>query len=192
MRKQGKLILILGPSGSGKGTIINYLKNKYKDFVFPASYTTREKRPNEIEGDAYHYISQSEFEEEIKQNKLLEWAIVHEDNSYGTDKNEIESALEKGQTIVREVDIQGVRSIWKILGKENVYTIFIAAQSWQDLERRIKNRANIDDNELEKRERSYHKEMEFADECDYIAPNVYGEIDKAFVDIDNILKEIRV
>ncbi len=186
----GKLILILGPSGSGKGTIMHYLKKEHPEFVFPPSYTTRDPRPGEIEGDIYHYVSREEFDQLIENDDLLEWAIVHEDNYYGTNRKEIEAGLAEGKVVIREVDIQGVESIWEKMGKENVETLFITAKTWDDLQERILDRADMSEEELEKRQRSYEKETEFAEQCDYVLYNEYRKKDEAFADVENALSEI--
>ena len=186
----GKLLLRLGPSGSGKGTIITYIKQKFPNFVFPASFTTRVKRPNEINDEVYHFISQEEFQNKINNNEFLEWAIVHEDNYYGTDKKTINEGITAGKIVVREVDIQGVESIWQKMGKENVITVFITTTTWEDLKRRILGRAQMDEDDLIKRERSYIKEMEFSKKCDYIVASEFGKIDQAYKDIDTIIQKI--
>lgn len=186
----GKFILILGPSGSGKGTIIEYIKKNYTDFVFPCSYTTRDMRPGEKEGEVYHFISKEEFKSKIQNGEFLEYATVHQDNLYGTIKAEILEPLKNGKTVVREVDMQGVESIWAKLGKENVVTIFITTPSWDDLRDRILGRADMTFEELEKREQSYFAEMEFAKLCDYVVESITGQIDKALAKTKSIIDSI--
>jgi guanylate kinase len=186
----GKLILILGPSGCGKGTLIKYLKENHPDFSYPASYTTRVKRPNEVEGDVYHYISKDEFKTKIEADEFLEWAIVHQDNYYGTSKKDIIDGLKAGETVVREVDIQGVESITKLLPKENYSTIFIITPTWEELAERIKNRAAISDEELENRRQSYLTEKEFEPKADHVILSETGNIDQAFIDLEQILTQI--
>jgi guanylate kinase len=183
----GKLILILGPSGSGKGTIIKYIKKNYPEFVFPRSYTTREMRPGEKEGEVYHFISKEEFKSKIQNGEFLEYATVHQDNLYGTIKSEILEPLKAGLTVVREVDIQGVEAIWDKFGKENVTTIFITTPSWDDLRDRILGRADMTFEQLEKREQSYHAEMKFAALCDHTIESITGEIDKALAHTKKII-----
>lgn len=187
---QGKLILILGPSGCGKGTLIEYLKKNHAEFSYPASYTTRDKRPNETEGDVYHYISKEEFQQKIEADEFLEWAIVHQDNYYGTSKKDILEGLKAGKTVVREVDIQGVESITKLLAKQNYSTIFITTPTWDELAERIKNRAAISEEELENRRQSYLKEKEFEPKADFVILSQTGNIEKAFQDLEQILQKL--
>lgn len=188
----GQLILILGPSGTGKGTVINHLKNSFPSIVFPASYTTREMRPNEVEGEVYHFISKEQFKAKINQGAFLEWAIVHGDNYYGTDKSEIIQNLENNRPVLREVDIQGVHSLKKLIPPENIHTIFITTDSWEKLEKRIKLRADISQEELEKRKLSYHTEIQHLDQVDHILYSEDGQIEecnqKAVEIVSKILK----
>jgi len=189
---QGTLILILGPSGCGKGTIIKHLKDTRPDFVFPASYTTRSPRPNEEEGDVYHFLSKEEFKEKIKNNKLLEWAIVHQDNYYGTSKKDILDALAEGKTVVREVDIQGVESIKEIIPEENLVTVFITTDTWEELKERIIGRAPMSEEELAQRKESYIIEKQYSDKCNYVIHSITGKIQQALDDMDQILEKIGV
>lgn len=186
----GKLILILGPSGCGKGTLIEYLKSHHPEFTYPASYTTRDKRPNEVEGDVYHYITKEQFQHKIETDEFLEWAIVHQDNYYGTSKKDILEGLKAGKTVVREVDIQGVESISSLLPKQNFHTIFVTTPTWEELAERIKNRAAISAEELENRRLSYLTEKEFEPKADFVILSETGNIEKAFQDLEQILTEI--
>jgi guanylate kinase len=183
----GKLYLILGPSGSGKGTVLNALREKYSDFVFPVSCTTRDKRPNEVDGEIYHFISKDEFKERIEKGDFLEWAIVHQDNYYGTLKEPIMDAIEAGKTVIREVDVQGLRSIRDMIEKENLVSIFLTVPGWETLERRIKGRSDMPEEEIERRHESFMKEMEWAKECDHVIESVEGETEKLILDAEQII-----
>jgi len=163
----GKLILILGPSGCGKGTSIKYLKKTHPEYAYPISHTTRPPRKNEKDGENYHFISKDEFKQKIKAGYFLEWAQVHQDNYYGTDKAEILNALKKGKTIIREIDIQGAQSASKLIPKRNLSKIFISTKSWSDLEERIRNRSSISKDEINKRHNSYKLETKYANKCEH-------------------------
>src|SRR6185503_18010602 len=103
---QGKLILVIGPSGSGKSALIAYLREVAPNIIFPVSCTTREKRLGEKEGETYYFVSEEEFDERITQEAFLEWAS-YGGHRYGTLKSEILPELTAGNTVVREVEIQG-------------------------------------------------------------------------------------
>ncbi len=186
----GKLILILGPSGTGKGTVINHLKKCYPELVFPASYTTRDMRANEVEGEVYHFTSKPVFRQKIESGDFLEWAIVHGDNYYGTDKKQILENLQAGKTVCREVDIQGVLSLQNLIPKEQIYTIFLTTDSWEKLENRIKKRANISEEELYKRKESYLKEIEYKDQMSYTMYSEDGAIEQGNQEAERIVAQI--
>ena len=159
----GKLYLIIGPSGAGKGTIIEALKTRMPDLIFPLSCTTRTIRSGEKEGEVYNFISKEEFLRKIEANDFLEWAHVHSrDHFYGTLKNPILDALGQNKKILREVDMQGAESISKIIPKTNLCLIFITVPNSEILEKRILSRSPMEKDELEKRKLSFIKEMEFS------------------------------
>ena len=188
----GKLFLIVGPSGSGKGTVIRELKNRYLGFLYPVSWTTREIREGEEDGEVYHYVSRAKFEEMIKAGDFLEYAIVHSDNYYGTAKAEIVKALEQGNVVIREVDIQGFHSIRKIIPKESLVSIFMKVSDENDLKARILRRGEISEEELGRRLESAKKEIAQAGDCDYQVENKWGEIRKCVNSVEKIvLDEIK-
>jgi guanylate kinase len=189
---RGLLVLIVGPSGSGKGTVIGKLKEKYPDFVYPVSSTTRAKRRGEKEGEVYNYISKSEFEKMIKNGEFLEYAIVHSNNYYGTLKSGIIEPLKEGAVVVREVDMQGFLSIKKIIPDKNLVSIFMKVPDLDDLKKRILRRGKMSDDELKRRMDSTIKEIAKAKECDYQVDNKWGKIDECVKNVEKIiLKEIR-
>lgn len=185
----GKLILILGPSGSGKGTVLDELRSKHPDYVFPVSCTTRSARPGEKDGEVYHFVTKDEFEARIKNDDFLEWAIVHGENYYGTLKSEILEPLKEGKVIIREVDVQGLRSIIDLIPKENLRSIFLTVDGWETLQRRILKRSQLPQEELDRRRESFLKEMAWADECDTVIVSAEGEIDKLILDVEHAINE---
>ena len=182
------LFLILGPSGSGKGTVIAHLRREFPDAVFPVSATTRSARPGEREGEVYNFLSREEFKRRIDIGDFLEWAVVHGDNMYGTLKAPIKAALKEGKIVIREVDMQGVQSIRKLLPKKSVRAIFITAPSWENLKRRILGRSKIPAGELAEREKSFMREMEFSRVCDYVVMSEEGKIDEFCAKVADIIR----
>lgn len=163
----GKLIVIVGPSGVGKGTAINFLKKWHPEWVFPVSATTRSPRPGEIDGETYHFFSREQFQKMIAAGDFVEWARVHGDHFYGTLKSEIFPALKKGKIVLREVDFQGLLSIQKIVPKKNLITVFLLPPPREVLIKRIRARAPISDAELSERLKSLEKELPAAKKCDF-------------------------
>lgn len=188
MSSLGKLFLIMGPSGSGKGSLIAELKKKHPEFVFPISVTSREKRKGEVDGDVYHFVSKEGFEKKIENDELLEWAVVHQNNCYGTLKKPIYDAIEKGQIVIREVDVQGFEMIREIIPVEQLVSIFIMPDSIENLVERIKNRSKISDEEVRRRVESSKKEIEKSDECDYVIHNSDGKLDEAVEEVEKIIE----
>jgi len=184
----GKLILLVGPSGSGKSTIFKELKKQHRDYVFPVSVTTRPMRENEKEGEVYHFTTPEEFEKKLAKGELLEHAKVHQTHYYGLLKQPILDNLKHGKTIVREVNIQGLESVKKIIPKKNLVTIFITVASIEELKERIIGRAKITQEELEHRIESMKKEFGRAKECDYLIENKNGEINKTVQKVESIIK----
>lgn len=184
----GKLILILGSSGSGKGTVLASLRKNHPDFVFPVSCTTRQPRPGEKDGEVYYFITEDAFKRRITAGDFLEWAIVHEDNYYGTLKSEILKPVEDGKIVVREVDVQGLRAIRELLSKEKFSSIFLTVSGWETLRHRILKRSKLPEEELERRRESFLKEKEWEKECDVVIDSVEGEIERLIKDVENAIK----
>ncbi|MBP9771116.1 guanylate kinase [Candidatus Gracilibacteria bacterium] len=185
----GKLFLIVGPSGSGKGTVIKMLQSKFKGFVYPISYTTREPREREKDGESYHFITKEKFKQMIAEDDFLEYAVVHSDNYYGTAKTEIMNALRQGAVVIREVDIQGFHSIRKMIPKESLVSIFMKVPNLNDLKGRIEMRGAIEPEELQRRLDSAAKELAQAGDCDYQVHNEWGKMKACVSDVEGIILE---
>lgn len=171
----GILILVVGPSGVGKGTTISLLKERHPEWVFPVSATTRSPRPGEKEGETYHFFSAEEFEQKIENNEFIEWAWVHGKQKYGMLKSEIFPPLQEGKIVLREVDIQGFFDARKIVPSDSLVSFFLLPPSKETLIKRIQSRAPISENELKNRLKSMKREMEYASECDYEVQTVDGK-----------------
>jgi guanylate kinase len=179
----GKLILVVGPSGSGKSALLAHLAQQMPDIIFPVSCTTRAMRPGEIDGEKYHFVTKDEFERRREAGEFLEWA-PYGGNYYGTLKSQILGPLAEGRVIMREVEVQGARQIQKLISPESLRIIFIHAGSWENLERRIQARAPITEVELLARRKRYEDETTFKDQAHTTILNFDGgleEAKKAFV-----------
>jgi len=181
----GMLVLVVGTSGSGKGALMKRARELHPEIVFPVSCTTRAMRPGEMDGEAYHFITEDEFTRRIEGGEFLEWAS-YGGYRYGTLASEILPALEAGKLILREVEVQGARSIRKLLPAESIAVIYIHAGPWEHLERRIRGRAPISEEDLAARQRHYEDEQSFKAEATYVVDNPDGkfkEADEAFESI---------
>jgi len=184
---KGIFFAISGPSGVGKGTLIAKFKQEFPRFVFPISHTTRERRPEETDGQTYNFISVFDFQREIEEGNFFEWAIVHEKNYYGTLKKPIMGALEEGEIVMREVDMQGIASFRKILAPENLVTIFIYPEKFELLRLRIEKRGKLPEEEIQRRLKSAQYEIELGKECDYQILSMENGIEECYNELKKII-----
>ena len=136
MRK-GLLILISGPSGTGKGTVCDLLRQKHPEISYSISATTRQPRPGEQDGVNYYFYTKEKFREMIDQGQLLEWAEVY-GNFYGTPKQKVLDRLDAGEDILLEIDTQGALNVMKVM-PEGLF-IFLLPPSLEELAARLKGR----------------------------------------------------
>lgn len=184
--QEGKVLIFSAPSGSGKTTIVKYLLENREDLDFSISACTRNKRPNEINGKDYHFLSQSEFKAKIVENDFIEYQEVYQGSYYGTLKSEIERIWEKGNTVVFDVDVQGGINLKKYF-KEKALAIFIQAPSLEILEERLRNRQTETEESLQTRLAKFKEELSFANQFDKILVN--NDLKKAFVEAEKIITE---
>src|SRR5699024_1777045 len=166
--KKGFLLVISGPSGVGKGTVLHDLMNTQTNLVYSVSATTRKKRDGEIEGVSYFYISHEEFEKMIEEDKFLEYAHVH-NNYYGTPKDFVENKINEGKIVILEIDVQGAINIKK--NTDNGVFIFLAPPSLTELKNRIVGRGTETDEEIKIRMNNAKKELEYIKDYDYMVIN---------------------
>lgn len=183
MNKKGRLIVITGPSGVGKTTLIKKLLNEYKDKVyFSVSFTSRLPRDSEIDGVDYYFISKEEFKKRVKRNKFLEYALVH-DNYYGTDKKLVEDTVFSGKDCLLDIDVQGGLNLMS----KNIKAIyiFIAPPSIITLKKRLLKRYTDTYDVIEKRVINAEKEIKEKDNYQYIITN--DNFNKAYKELKTIL-----
>lgn len=165
--KKGLLIVISGPSGTGKGTVCKELL-KSNNFWFSVSSTTRNPREGEVHGENYYFMNKKEFENKIKENDFLEYAEVY-GNYYGTPKSKVIEMLDKGKDVILEIDIQGALKV-KENYKEGVF-IFILPPSMEELKNRIIKRGTETEESLMTRFKSAYKEINYVSKYNYAVVN---------------------
>lgn len=158
-KQKGKIFVFSAPSGAGKTTILNHLKETIPNLVYSISATTRKPRPGEINGVHYFFMSVEEFKRLIDQNAFAEWAVVHE-NYYGTPRSFIDSTVENGSHIIMDIDVFGKKQFDKIYPE--AVGILIIPPSINELEKRLRGRKSDDDATIRVRLKNAHMEMEFA------------------------------
>lgn len=179
------LIVLAGPAGVGKGTLVNYILDHEPDFMLSVSATTRDPRPGETNGIQYQFISKIEFEELIGQSQLLEYAIVHNDNYYGTPLNELTRAEAMDKHLLLEIDLQGARQIKKRIPQ--ALTIFISPPSWEELESRLRNRATETEEQIQTRLLTARTELLASGEFDYQLVN--ANLEQCALEIIELVRE---
>lgn len=165
---KGTLFVFSGPSGVGKGTILNGFLQENPNCFFSVSATTRKKRVGEIDGVNYYYITHEQFEEKIKNNEMLEYAMYN-GNYYGTPKPAVYEMLKSGKDVFLEIEVQGAMKIKKTC-PEAVF-IFVMPPSYAELKKRLVGRNTEDEETINRRVAAAVSEMNMASEYDYIIVN---------------------
>ena len=187
MSLRGKLIIVAGPSGAGKGTVENAVMEKFPEIQFSVSVTTRPRRAYEIEGKHYFFISKAEFLKRIEQNELVEWQEVYSKNGhlYGTLRSYIDEALAKGKQLLLDIDIKGGINVKKAY-PDNSVSIFIEPPSLEIMRERLIHRNTDSADQIRIRLERMPEEMRLGKQFDYTIVNAdLDEAVEAFTEILN-------
>ena len=185
-RTAGMVLVISGPSGSGKGTVIEILRGLCPNLGLAVSATTRAMREGEAEGVNYYYKTREQFEELIAEGGVLEYTIYN-GNYYGTLKSEAERILDAGQDLVLEIEVDGAGQIKRLMG-DRATTVMLIAPSGEEQERRLRGRGTEDDDVIAARVKRAREEIKEAPKSDFVAVN---ETDRAEECARDILSVIR-
>lgn len=179
---KGKLIIFSGPSGSGKDTLLQELFKRRPEIKLSISSITRPMRVGEVEGEKYHFISREEFEKRLSNDEFLEHN-VYVNNYYGTPKQPVLDAIENGEDIILEIDVNGAAVVREKM--PDAISIFVIPPSFSELKRRLTGRGTDSMEVIEKRLSASLGEIERAKDYDYVVTN--DIIDKAVDDIIHII-----
>ena len=183
--RRGRLIVVSGPSGAGKDTLIGDALEAIPELSLIASATTRKPRPGEVEGRDHVFLSREEFERWIEDGRLLEWA-EYSGNLYGTPKQSVEDLLEKGRSVILRIELQGARQIKE--RRPDAVMVFVRAPSLEETRRRLESRATESSESVENRMATAIKEVAARDEFDHEIVN--GDREQASKDMIETLQRI--
>ena len=179
--KKGKLLIISGFSGVGKGTVVKYILDNYPDYKISISATTRSPREGEVDGTHYHFLTTEKFEDMIKNNQLLEYAN-YVGNYYGTPRDYVEEQIKANRNVILEIESVGALNVKKIFPE--AVLVFITPPDADELEKRLRGRGTEDEETIIARLRKAAKESEGVEKYDYIVIN--DTVKECAVCIDDI------
>lgn len=187
---KGHLILIMAPSGSGKGTLITHLRETFPQITHTISCTTRARRPQETDGVEYCFLSREQFEEKVENREFIEWA-EYGGNLYGTLRADLETRLTKGELVLCEIEVQGVLQLLKLIPEQYRTVIYVDGGDWEVLKKRACDRSPLTEAELALRHERYLEETAHKGLADVVVHNQEGKLEEAkthiTVIVDNII-----
>ena len=178
----GRLLVLTGPSGVGKGTILQALLTHYPQVWLSVSATTRPPRPGERHGENYFFLDRQSFMDQVAQGEFLEWAEFA-GYAYGTPAGPIRSRLRAGQTVVLEIEVEGARQVRRHL--PTAVQVFLRPPSMATLEERIRGRGSDSEDAIAKRISRAREELARAEEFDHVILN--GDLNQAIAEVEAIL-----
>lgn len=181
---RGFLIVLSGPSGCGKGTIVSRLLAERDDTVLSVSVTTRAPRPGDVDGVQYYFRTREQVEQMIREDELLEYARYN-NNYYGTPKAAVEAQLAAGRNVILEIEVQGAEKVMERWGEAYV-SLFLAAPSLAELEARLRGRGTETEEEIENRLAAAHEELQHIGSYEYLVVN--DEVELAVKRINAIIE----
>lgn len=182
MTKKGKLIILSGPSGTGKSTVVFKAMEGRQDLCFSTSVTTRSPRSGEVDGREYFFIDQARFDEMVEKGELLEHAR-YVSNSYGTPRPFVEAQLRKGMNVILDIEVQGARQVKEKMPE--AVAIFMMPPSLAELRRRLEGRGTEKAEAIEARIARAREEIREADFYDYLIVN--QDVETAAADFSAII-----
>jgi len=186
-KRRGIMLVVSSPSGAGKTTLTRILLAQEKNISLSISVTTRARRPSEIDGVHYHFISMPEFAAMRDAGGLLEWAEVH-GNCYGTPREPVETALAAGHDMLFDIDWQGTRQLYAAM-RPDIVSVFVLPPSAAELKSRLERRAEDSVETIARRLRNAIEEIVHWNEYDHVLVN--DDLDRSFAALRQILADGR-
>lgn len=183
MSQRGKVFVIAGPSGAGKGTLVEEVIERFPELKLSISDTTRKTRPGDIPSKSYNFLTEAEFKKKIKKGEFLEWAVVH-GHWYGTPFSFVRDFLQAGRSVVLEIDVQGALQVKEKMPE--AVLIFITVPSLEILKKRLVRRKTESERELAIRLENAKLEMEKIGEFDHVVVN--DKLEQAVSDLSRIIR----
>ena len=174
-KENHKMFIFTAPSGSGKTTVVRHLLKKYDFLDFSVSATSREKRPHEVEGKDYYFLSEQEFRDKIDKGEFLEWEEVYDNQFYGTLKSEVQRVWDGGKHIVFDIEVNGATNLKKMYG-DKALAVFIKVPSFTELVKRLKSRKTESADSLRKRIKRIKRELTYEESFDKVLINDILEV----------------
>ena len=182
------LVVISGPSGVGKDAVLTRLRQDHTEFFYAVTATTRPKRPGEVEGVDYLFITQPRFEQLLAEGEFLEHALVYDDYK-GVPRGPLREALARGRDAILRIDVQGAATIRRLV--PDAFLIFIAPPSMEELKRRLTARKTETPEQLALRIQTARSEMAEATKFDRVIVNDTGQLDRTVADIVSAIRQQR-
>lgn len=182
----GVLLVVSGPSGAGKSTLVDKYVGAHPETFLAVSATTRQRRPSEVDGEDYLFLSEPEFQQRLAAGGFLEHAEVH-GNHYGTPREPVEAALGEGRDVILEIDVQGGRQVAET--RPDTVLCFLTPSSQEELVHRLRGRAEDSDEVIQKRLRNAAKEYQALAEYHYRIVN--DDLEQAYFDLRAVVRAER-
>lgn len=178
-----EVIVLAGPTAVGKGTISAYIREHYPNVWLSVSATTRQPRPGEEHGKHYYFVSREEFDDLVETDQMLEWAMVHGLNRYGTPRASVKNAIDEGKKVLLEIDLQGARQVKKTM--PDAHFVFLAPPSWEDLVDRLIGRGTEGPEEQQKRLET--AKLELAAEKEFDTTIINDQVERAAAELVKLM-----
>ncbi|MCJ8504437.1 guanylate kinase [Kocuria flava] len=175
--------VLAGPTAVGKGTVSTYVRDHYPQVWLAVSATTRAPRPGEVEGVHYYFVTDEQFDEMVREGRMLEWAVVHNSHRYGTLRPTVERALDAGRSVLLEIDLQGARQIRETMPEATF--VFLAPPSWDEMVARLVGRGT--ETPEEQRRRLETAKLELAAEPEFDHTVVNDRVERAAAELVQLM-----